>query len=56
MDLRYTVGDQQEAVKANGASFGTSELICYLNTIINGFPFPFPLNCKNQQEDFDDGR
>lgn len=52
----YRIKGQQEAHRVNGASFGTSELICRLITIINGFPFPFPLNCKNQQEDFDDGR
>ena len=48
--------DQREVQRVGGAHFGTSELICLLKLIINGFPFPLPLNCKNQQEDFDDDR
>jgi hypothetical protein len=41
-----STNDQQEAQLADGAGFGTSELICFYITIINGFPFPYPLNCK----------
>lgn len=48
--------DQREVERVDGAHFGTSELICLLNLVINGFSFPLPLNCKNQQEDFDDDR
>ena len=48
-----TKRDQREVQRTDGASFGTSELICRLIAIINGFPFPFPLNCKNQQEQSD---
>ena len=50
-----TKKDQREVQWADGADFGTSELIRYL-TIINGFPFPLPLSTLNQQEDFDDDR
>ena len=46
---------QREVQKANGADFGTSELIRH-STVINGFPFPLPLSNYNQQEDFDDDR
>lgn len=46
---------QQEVQKANGADFGTSELIRH-STVINGFPFPLPLSNYSQQEDFDDDR
>ena len=35
---------QQEGYRMNGANFGTSELICPTDTIINGFHFPYPLN------------
>ena len=48
--------DQREVERVDGAHFGTSELICLLKLIINGFPFPLPLSNYNQQEDFDDGR
>ena len=34
---------QQEGYRMNGANFGTSELICPTDTIINGFHFPYPL-------------
>ena len=54
MELVIRIG-QREVQKMNGADFGTSELIRHY-IIINGFPFPLPLNCKNQQEDFDDDR
>lgn len=55
MDL-VRINDQQEVLKTDGAHFGTSELVCLFNTIINGFPFPLPLSNYNQQEDFDDDR
>lgn len=48
---------QQEGYRMNGANFGTSELICPTDTIINGFHFPYPLNgtqIVQCQEDFDD--
>ena len=48
---------QQEGYRMNGANFGTSELICPTDTIINGFHFPYPLNGTTEctrQEDFDD--
>ena len=51
---RNVIG-QREVQRTNGAGFGTSELIRH-SIVINGFPFPLPLNCKNQQEDFDDDR
>ena len=38
-------------------TFGTSELIHPIDTIINGFHFPYPLNGTSNiqyQEDFDD--
>ena len=38
-----TKKDQREVQWADGADFGTSELIRYL-TIINGFPFPYPVD------------
>ena len=38
---------QQEGYRMNGANFGTSELICPTDTIINGFHFPYPLNGSN---------
>ena len=38
---------QQEGYRMDGADFGTSELIRYF-TIINGFPFPYPLDGNNQ--------
>lgn len=50
---------QQEGYRMNGANFGTSELICPTDTIINGFHFPYPLNGTTEctrQEDFDDDR
>ena len=31
----------------DGADFGTSELICPLIIIINGFSFPYPLNGRD---------
>jgi len=53
--MNFTViKDRREVQWVGGAHFGTSELICLLILIINGFPFPLPLNCNNQQEDFDD--
>lgn len=55
MDL-VRINDQQEVLKTDGANFGTAELVCLFNTIINGFPFPLPLSNYNQQEDFDDDR
>ena len=39
-----TKKDQREVQWADGADFGTSELICPYNIIINGFHFPYPLN------------
>ena len=39
-----TERDQREVQGISGADFGTSELICPINTIINGFHFPYPLN------------
>ena len=50
-----TKKDQREVQWADGADFGTSELIRHL-TIINGFPFPFTVEYFYQQEDFDDDR
>ncbi len=50
---------QQEGYRMNGANFGTSELICPTDTIINGFHFPYPLNGTTEctrQEDFGDDR
>ena len=38
---------QQEGYRMDGADFGTSELICPTDTIINGFHFPYPLNGSN---------
>jgi len=38
---------QQEDNRMDGADFGTSELICPFNIIINGFSFPYPLNRLN---------
>ena len=35
---------QQEEYRMDGADFGTSELICPTDIIINGFHFPYPLN------------
>ena len=46
-----TQKDQREVHGINGADFGTSELIRYF-TIINGFPFPYPLNGNNQPGGF----
>lgn len=40
--------DWQEVHGINGADFGTSELICPFNIIINGFHFPYPLNGSNK--------
>ena len=54
-----TQKDQREVHGINGADFGTSELICPFNIIINGFHFPYPLNGTTEctsQEDFDDDR
>ena len=56
MNFIGTKDQQQEVHRVGGAHFGTSELICLFITIINGFPFPLPLKCKNQQEDFDDDK
>lgn len=42
-----TKRDQREVQRTDGADFGTSELIRYF-TIINGFPFSYPLNGNNQ--------
>ena len=39
-----TERDQREVQGISGADFGTSELICPINMIINGFHFPYPLN------------
>ena len=36
----------------NGADFGTSELICPINKIINGFSCPYPLNGNKQHGGF----
>ena len=50
---------QQEEYRMDGADFGTSELICPTDIIINGFHFPYPLNGTTEctrQEDFDDDR
>ena len=50
---------QQEEYRMDGADFGTSELICPTDIIINGFHFPYPLNgtqIVQCQEDFDDDR
>ena len=50
---------QQEEYRMDGADFGTSELICPTDIIINGFHFPYPLNGTTEctrQEDFDDER
>ncbi len=46
-----TKRDQREVQRTDGADFGTSELIRYF-TIINGFPFPYPLNGNNQPGGF----
>ncbi len=46
-----TKKDQREVQRTDGADFGTSELIRYF-TIINGFPFPYPLNGNNQPGGF----
>ena len=43
--------NQREVQRTSGADFGTSELIRYF-TIINGFPFPYPLNGNNQPGGF----
>ena len=43
-----TQKDQREVHGINGADFGTSELICPFNIIINGFHFPYPLNGSNK--------
>ena len=54
-----TERDQREVQGISGADFGTSELICPFNIIINGFHFPYPLNGTTEctrQEDFDDDR
>lgn len=54
-----TERDQREVQGISGADFGTSELICPINMIINGFHFPYPLNGTTEctrQEDFDDDR
>lgn len=40
--------DWQEVHGINGADFGTSELICPFNIIINGFHFPYSLNGSNK--------
>ena len=40
----FTERDQREVQGISGADFGTSELICPINMIINGFHFPYPLN------------
>ena len=42
------LNDQREVKGINGASFGTSELICPFNIIINGFHFPYPLIGSNK--------
>ena len=39
-----TERDQREVQGISGADFGTSELICPINMIINGFHFLYPLN------------
>ena len=46
-----TKRDQREVQRTDGADFGTSELIRYF-TIINGFPFPYPLNGNKQPGGF----
>ena len=55
--VSYTHLDVYKRQGINGADFGTSELICPYNIIINGFHFPYPLNgtqIVQCQEDFDD--
>ena len=43
--------DLREVQRTDGADFGTSELIRYI-LIINGFPFPYPLNGNSQPGGF----
>lgn len=45
----FTEKVQQEDSRMDGADFGTSELICPFNTIINGFYFTYLLNEINLQ-------
>ena len=45
----FTEKVQQEDRRMDGADFGTSELICPFNTIINGFYFTYLLNEINLQ-------
>ena len=45
----FTEKVQQEGSRMDGADFGTSELICPFNKIINGFYFTYLLNEINLQ-------